>query len=146
MIMKNSNRGNALIEFALSFGLITLLMSGTFQFGYSFYVYNKLANAVRAGARYASLRTYDSSSETPSAGFLTAVRNVVVYGDPAGGSQPVAPGLTTDKVSLAVLMSSGVPDTVTVNLNNYQLDAVFATLNWSGKPAATFRYQGRFAP
>src|SRR5690349_6943876 len=80
-------RGEALIEFALSFFLIFAIFSGIFQFGYTFYVYNSLVNAVREGARYASIKPYDSTTTTPSSAFQTAVQNMVVYGDanPANG-------------------------------------------------------------
>ena len=66
-----------MIEFALSFFLIFGFFAGTFQFGYMFYAYNTLVNAVRDGARYASLKPYDSASATPSSGFQTAVQNQV---------------------------------------------------------------------
>ena len=46
-------RGNALIEFALSFFLLFAMFAGIFQFAYSFYVYNALVTAVREGARRA---------------------------------------------------------------------------------------------
>ena len=38
------------------------IFSGIFQFAYSFYVYNTLVVAVREGARYASIKPYDSTT------------------------------------------------------------------------------------
>lgn len=70
-----SRSGSAILEFALSFVLIFPLLAGSFQFGYSFYVYNRMQTAVEGGARYASLRTYDSETATPSPAYLNAVRN-----------------------------------------------------------------------
>jgi len=139
-------RGNALIEFALAFPLIFLLMGGTFQFGYAFYVYNQLQNAVRSGARYASLRSYDSSTATPSAAYLTAVRNMTVYGAPEGGSKPVVSGLSPGAVGVQVTFSDGVPSVMTVAINQFETSVAVATMRWAGKPASSFRYQGRFAP
>ncbi len=65
---RRAERGNAMIEFALSFGLLFAVFSGVFQFGYALYVYNSLESAVRAGARYASQRTYDSATAPPTSG------------------------------------------------------------------------------
>ena len=145
-------RGNALIEFALSFFLIFAVFSGIFQFGYSFYVYNTLVTAVREGARYASLKPYDSTSIIPSAAFQTAVQNMVVYGDsaPVAGAKPVVAGLTTGNVALAVTGSGGgtltAPTQITVSITGYSVDAVFGTWNLAGKPNATFPYTGILTP
>src|SRR5262245_17518824 len=63
---RRGQSGNALIEFALAFGFLFPCLTGTFQFGYAFFIYNELQNAVRQGARYAAFKTYDSSSSTPT--------------------------------------------------------------------------------
>ncbi len=139
-------RGGAFIEFALSFALLFSIFAGVFQFGYAFYIYNTLENAVRAGARYASLRVYDSGTETPSAAYLSAVRNTVVYGSPSGGGQPVVAGLTTSHVIVTMTMERNVPVQVAVAINEYTIDALFTSFNLTGKPAAAFPYVGRFAP
>ena len=140
-----SRRGNALIEFALAGGLLATLITSGFRFGYGFYAYNVLQGAVAAGARHASLRTYDSSTATPSATFSTAVGNMVVYGHPAGGTTPVIPGLTPANVQVSVVMNGGAPHQVRVSIVNYNLNALG---DWSldGKPFAQFRYVGRLAP
>jgi Flp pilus assembly protein TadG len=142
---RNQRRGSALIEFALTFVVLFPLMTGIFQFGYCLFNFMELKNAVREGARYASLRTYDSNSSTYSSAFGAAVRNVVVYGDPNGGRVPSAPRLTTANVSLTVTFSSGVPRSVTVSIVNYSLPAAFTTFILN-KPSSTFPYTGRYAP
>ncbi len=109
-----------MVEFALAVGLLLPLLFGTFEFGYAFYTYNRLVAAVREGGRYASLRVYDSSTTTPSDTYLTAVKNAVVYGDPAGSGTPVVSGLTTDKVGVSVVMDKGVPDMITVFADEFQ--------------------------
>src|SRR6266550_48725 len=93
-------RGNAMLEFALAAGILFPAFVGTFQFGYTFYIYNNLDTAVRGGARYASMQSYDSASSTPSTAFATAVKNVVVYGNSAGTGDPIAPGLAVGNVSV----------------------------------------------
>lgn len=142
---RNGRRGNSAIEFAVSFSLLFSVFTGTFQFGYTFFLYNRLESAVRDGARYASMRAYDSSTSNPSAAFQAAVKNTVVYGNSAGGGQPVVPGLATGHVKLDVTMVNGVPDQVAVSLNGYRLDALFTAFNLSGRPAAAFPYLGRYA-
>lgn len=134
-----------MIEFAIAFSFLFPLLYGTFQFGYAFFVYHRLVNAVRSGARYASLETYHSATATPADDFASKVRNVVVYGDPEGGTAPLAPGLTPEHVVLIPGFVDGVPATMTVALANYRLDALFGifTLN---TPRSTFQYCGRYAP
>src|SRR5260370_29648794 len=95
---RRGRAGNVMLEFALGSGILVAAFGGTFVFGYTFYQYNSLANAVNDGARYASLIPYTSATATPKPDLLQAVQNMVVYGDPAGGTLPVAPGLTTHKV------------------------------------------------
>lgn len=138
--------GNAMVEFAVAAGLLIPCFAGVFEFGYGFYIYNRLTAGVRAGARYASLLKYNSATENPSASYTNAVSNMVVYGSPNGGTETIVPGLTTDQVVVTVAFANGVPDMVTVAIRSFSLDTVFATLNWADKPSAAFRYEGNFAP
>ena len=138
-------RGNAILEFALAFSFLFPLFTGTFQFGYSFFLYNRLHNAIRAGARYASLETYTSGSSTPPSQFSSNVKNLVVYGDPAGGTSPVVTGLTPENVELTVIFVNGTPKNMKVRLTNYTLNAVFGMFRLN-TPVAVFSYVGRFAP
>ena len=147
-----SRRGNAMVEFALASSLLIPIFLGTFQFGYTFYRYNSLATAVNEGARYASLRPYNSTTTTPKDDFLLAVRNMVVYGDPAGGTTPVAPGLVITNVNLTPSFTNsagvvlGVPTFMTVSISGYEIDAVFAKNTLTGKPKVTFPYVGIYSP
>jgi Flp pilus assembly protein TadG len=144
--------GNALIEFALSFFLLFAVFSGIFQFAYSFYVYNALVTAVREGARYASLKPYDSTTTTPSSTFQTAVQNMVVYGDanPVHGAAPVVAGLTNGNV--AVVPTGGgtgtltAPTQMSVSITNFKVDSVFGSWTLINKPNATFPYTGILTP
>ncbi len=79
-----TRRGNAILEFAVASSILVPLFAGVFQFGYTLYVYNSLDSAVRGGARYASLRAYDSATAAPSAAFSKAVGNMVVYASNPG--------------------------------------------------------------
>lgn len=138
--------GNAMLEFAIGAGVLMATFFGTFRFGYTFYQYNLLKNAVSAGARYASVRVYDSSSTTPSSAFTAAVKNVVVYGDPAGGTAPVAPGLQTSHVNLQTIFKNGVPSAMAVSISGYTISAVFGSATLTNKPTVTQPYLGIYSP
>jgi hypothetical protein len=54
-------------------------LGGTFQFGYTFYVYNQLVTAVGNGGRYAAMRTYRASGSTDIEKGKEAIRNMAVH-------------------------------------------------------------------
>jgi Flp pilus assembly protein TadG len=145
-----SRRGNAMIEFAFSASVLIPLFLGTFQFGYAFYVYNLLCTQMRAGARYASMKTFKASA---SSTFKQQTRNVIRFGNPDGTGTLIEPRLTDAQLDVQIKDSSGnnadashVPNYVTVSTSNYSLNAVVTTFNFSGKPMARFPYAGRYAP
>ena len=51
-----------MIELALSAGVMIACLAGTFQFGYTFYIYDELVSAVGNGARYARMRSYRAAT------------------------------------------------------------------------------------
>lgn len=108
------------------------MFAGIFEIGYSFYTYGELVTAVRAGARYAALQPRGAGVDPMVA---KAVRNLVVYGDPApsDGAKPVVPGLTTDRVELV-----NSPDASTVSLRGFEVDALFMKVKLDGRPTVTF--------
>ena len=138
--------GFAVVEFALGAGVLMAAFSGTFEIGYAALQYGKLESAVAQGARYAAMIPYDSASSTPSAAFSTAVRNMVLYGNPAGGSSPVVTNLAPSNVALTVTFAKGVPSAVAVSITGYSITALFARISLSGKPSAVFPYYGVWAP
>jgi len=139
-------RGNSILEFAIAAGVLVPAFAGTFQFGYTFFTYDKLDTAIRGGARYASMRSYDSSTSTPSTTFLTAVQNMVVYGNTAGTGNPVAAGLKTANVQVLPVMNGKVPRAMTVQITGYTVDAIFTRFTFNAKPSTTFSYTGTPAP
>ena len=144
--MKRSEKGQALLEFALLTPLLFALLFGAIEFGYAFYTYNNLAKAVRSGVRYASMRTYPSDVFSPvESAYLAAVKNVVVYGEAAGGTSPVVHGLTPGQVTVTI-KGSGAPQQVTVAISNYSMSLPLGNVVLSNKPATTMRFIGRFAP
>ena len=143
--------GNVMIEFAIGATILVSCFSWCFQYGYTFYRYNALLTAVNAGARYASLAPYDSLTSTPSTSFSNKVKNIVVYGDPAGGTIPQVPGLTTSNVVLTVTFTTSssttdVPDYVKVSISTFSVPAIFKTITFTGKPVVKYKYQGIYSP
>jgi len=78
-------------------------------------VHNALTDAARRGARYAVIHR---SSD------IDSVKNVVVYGDPAGGTQPLVENLTTANVTVNYNNFSLNSGTVSVGITNYQFQFV----------------------
>jgi Flp pilus assembly protein TadG len=138
--------GTAIVELTLCLPVLVGLALGTLQYGYSFFVYGELEQAVRAAGRYASLRPYGSATTTPDPDYLTAVQNVAVYGDPAGGTNPIAPGLTTDQVAVTMIFVHGAPGEVTVAINGYNLPQIISSVALTNKPYTKFPFLGIFAP
>ncbi len=85
-----NERGAALVEFAIGATVFITAMFAVLEFGRALWTHNALADAARRGARYASING-------PNA---TAVKNVVVYGDAAGGTKALIPDLTVDQVEV----------------------------------------------
>ncbi|SRR5258706_8065180 len=144
-----SKRGNAMLEFALSAGVLIPCLTGTFQFGYGMYNYNKLQSAVGEGGRYASLRTYRTLlGATDTDKVKLAVKNMVVYGTPSptGSSVPLVSGLGTSNVSVDyTTTSTGAPTSVTVKISSFAVDTIFTSFTFTGKPVVTYPFIGRYA-
>jgi Flp pilus assembly protein TadG len=160
-----SRAGSSMVEFALGSGILVTIFAATFQYGYIFYQYNALVNAVNNGAHYAALYPYENSCETGSSAFNTAVQNVVVYGNPGGTGTAVVKNLTTANVSVKVNRLSGtgntcgsvtstfLPGSFTVSINganatstNFKIDAVFGSFTPSAKPAVSYPFLGVYTP
>jgi Flp pilus assembly protein TadG len=149
-----SEGGNALLEFALGSLVLTMMFIGAFQFGYTFYIYNRLQTAVRNGARYASVRTFRAADNTSISKYKTAVQRMVVYGDStASTGTPVVPGLAPANVTVNITDAAGngagaavMPDRVQVYVSNYSLDALFRTYAFTSKPYENFPYVGVWLP
>jgi Flp pilus assembly protein TadG len=141
---RNRERGNAIVEFAVSLPLLMAVVAGVFHFGYTFFIYNSLRSSVHAGARFASAADFTVGSTT----FEDQVKNVTVYGTPTpdGDSVALVPGLTTDEVVVTANGADavGIPRTVTVSISGYEIPSVWQSMELDGKPRATFPYMGQF--
>jgi Flp pilus assembly protein TadG len=138
-----------MLELAVSAGVMVSCLAGTFQFGYTFYVYNQLVTAVGNGARYAAQRTYRAATERDVERGSAAIRNMVVYADPepASGAAPVVPQLKPEQVEVQWVKSGdGKPVAVDVAIRNYSVNAVFHEFTFDKRPSVEFPYVGRYAP
>jgi Flp pilus assembly protein TadG len=120
--MKRSERGSTLFEFAIGATVFLTVMFGVLEFGRALWVHNALADAARRGARYAVVH---------SAADVAAVKNVVVYGNPAGGSNPLVNNLTTANVNVSYSTFGLSGGTATVSITNYQFQFVIPIVSTS---------------
>lgn len=120
--IKETERGNTLVEFAIAATVFLTVMFAVLEFGRALWVHNALSDAARRGARYAVVHPASDSA---------AVKNVVVYGDPAGGSNPLVSNLTTSNVNVAYSGFGLSEGTVTVSITNYQFQFVLPMVSTS---------------
>ena len=139
-VKNKSERGSAILEFALGFSILWAMFAGVFQFGYSFYVYNTLMTSAANAAQLGSKMTYDTANPSE---YTTALKNMVVYGNTTAGSAPIVPHLSTSNVSVTMNLQASMPTDVTISINNFTIDAVFAQFALNGKPRVTTVYMGK---
>jgi Flp pilus assembly protein TadG len=108
-------RGATLLEFAIGATVFLTAMFAVIEFGRALWTHNALADAARRGARYA---VNHSSTDT------AAVQNVVVYGDPAGGSKPLVDNLTPANVQVQYSGFGLGAGTVSVSITNYKFQFI----------------------
>ena len=136
-------RGHAMLELAVSAAVMVSFLAGTFQFGYTFFVYNQLVTAVGNGGRYAAMRTYRAEDVEKG---NQAIRNMVVYGDaqPAADATPAVANLRPEQVDVRWVMGeSGAPSAVGVSIRNFTVNAVFKSFTFTGRPGVEFPYVGK---
>src|SRR5690348_12244078 len=112
---RKNERGSTLVEFSIGVTVFLTAMFAVMEFGRALWTHNALTDAARRGARYATMH---SNADAGS------VKNVVVYGDPAGGGQPMLPNLSTANVNVTY-NNFGLNDgTVSVSITGYQFQFV----------------------
>ena len=119
--MRNSQRGVALVEFALILPLLLLMSFIVIDYSRALYQYNTLTKSVRDAARFLSM-------QSPGSGGAQA-KNLVVYGNPAGTGSPLVIGLNTSLVRDPVWQLAGtspVINTVTIRISGYTFTPMIA--------------------
>jgi len=116
---KKDETGATLVEYAIGASVFIMAVFGVLEFGRALWAHNALCDAARRGARYAVLHPYGDP----------AVKNVVVYDDPNGGTQPLMPELTTGNVVVTYSGDFSVnAGTATVTITGYQFKFVLPFL------------------
>src|ERR1700704_6172050 len=115
---KRNERGATLLEFGIVGSVLFTAMFGVLEFGRLLFTHNALRDAARRGARYAVVRKNDAAG-------ITAVKNMVVYGDPNANpatATPIAPGMTTANVQVDYVNFNGIQlgARASVSIINYQ--------------------------
>ena len=118
---RRDEQGVQLLEIAIVIPIMLVLFAAVAEFGRYFYEYTTLAKGSRIGARYLA-----SKSVTSSTNYQAIAKNLVVYGNTAGTGSPILSGLTTDNVTVTYAGgTSGLPETVTVSISDYEHDPLF---------------------
>ena len=119
-LSRKHERGSTLVEFSIAATVFLTAMFSILEFGRALWVHNALADAARRGARYAIVHR---------AADIESVKNVVVYDNPAGGTQPVVENLTTANVTVTYSSFSLNSGTASVGITNYQFQFVLPILD-----------------
>ena len=98
-------RGNAASEFAIALPFLLMLMLGSAELGRMMFSYITLDKAVRGSARYVADHALDGSTGLIliSADVASSARNLVVYGAPAIGDEPLLDGLSGNDVTVQAI-------------------------------------------
>ncbi|HEX2271799.1 MAG TPA: TadE/TadG family type IV pilus assembly protein [Pyrinomonadaceae bacterium] len=112
---RTNQEGKTLLEFAIGGTVFLMLLFGVVEFSRLYWTHNALRDAARRGVRYAAIRRNDAAGQQ-------AVKNMVVYGNPNGGTTPLVNGLTTNNVGLEYVNYNGVQlsSRATVKITNYK--------------------------
>lgn len=126
---KSDQRGATLVEFAIGASVFLMVMFGVIEFGRLLWTHNALADAARRAARYAVNKPASSPPGDPRTGVdvgpsLDAIRNVGVYGNPLGGTQPLVSGLTPENLHVNYDQFRVGNGTVAVTITDYQFQFV----------------------
>ena len=126
---KSGQRGATLVEFAIGATVFITAMFAVIEFGRALWTHNALADAARRAARYAVNQPASTPAGVPTSGTnigpsVEAIKNVAVYGDPAGGTQPMLTGLTPDNFDVEYTNFGVGQGTVAVTVTNYQFQFV----------------------
>jgi Flp pilus assembly protein TadG len=112
---REGERGATLVEFSIGAFVFLTAMFAVIEFGRALWTHNALADAARRGARYAVNHPQ---------GDQAAVKNVVVFGDPAGGAKPLVDNLTVANVQVQYSNYGLGAGTASVSITGYQFQLV----------------------
>ena len=102
-------RGVAAIEMAIALPVLLLLLVATAELGRAFYQYNTLTQSLRNAVRHLANIAIDGDTviELDDAKRLE-IRNLVVYSNTGGGSDPILTGLDIANVTVSAIDASHI--------------------------------------
>jgi Flp pilus assembly protein TadG len=128
-----TQRGTAIIEFALMLPCMVMLAFMVVECGRAVQHYNGVVKTVRDAARYLSMQRQNTHQ--------TEARNLIVYGNIAGTGSPLDPNLTLAQVpspSWATTGSNPLINTVTIKVSGYQFKPIKGSVFGMTLPTMTF--------
>ena len=115
-VRTNNERGQAIIEMALTLPLLLLVVMGIFDFGLMFQRYEVVTNAAREGARVGVLPTYNAAmAKTRAQQYLNVGGLDVTDRDTCGGAYQPGTRCVSATYSTTTIPGSGTMPAVTVN-------------------------------
>ena len=143
--------GSSIVELAIVFPILLLLIVGTVELGRLFFTYTTLAKATKVGARYVSnSRKMINGNSTEIANEKAAAKNLVVCGKlSCTGQTPIVPGLSVANVNICDNISvpcnpvipAGQVKYFRVEIQNYPFTpGVFNVASMTGQAANKFYF------
>lgn len=126
---KSAELGATLVEFAIGASVFLMAMFAVIEFGRALWTHNALADAARRAARYAINAPASTPAGTVTSGTnigpsISDIRNVAIYGNPAGGTQVMVNDLTPEKINVEYTGFGVGEGSVTVSITNYQFQFI----------------------
>ena len=120
-----SEKGSTLVEFAIGASVFLLVMFAIIEFGRALWIHNALADAARRAARYAvnqpaSTPAGNATTGTNVGPSIAAIRNVGVYGNPAGTGAVMVNNLTPTNLDVQYSNFGVGQGSVSVTVTGYQ--------------------------
>jgi Flp pilus assembly protein TadG len=131
-LRRRRERGQGLVEFALVFPLIILLLMGIFDLGRAIYAYNTVANAARQGARVAAVNQLDVSGSTSCNEDMPVEDQATPHWTikACAASSAISLGIPTTDVTVSYSVPPGTTLTCVSPLNVGCIANVTVTYSW----------------
>lgn len=108
-----NERGQSMVEAAISMGLVIIMLLGTVEFGRGFMISNSVTNAARVGARAAAVEPLSNRDDTgkiiDDSAIIASVRQEIaaLVGEGVAQALSIEVAQSSDSVPLATVTVSG---------------------------------------